>query len=99
MLASVFLSGRLGEKVAPNVRIVEVDGLRPGPTGVFVTHKIPVIAHRSLSATFLCAKEGAFVIVKGRLEVVEEFGLVVAAELEETFLLPKGAKRITESGE
>ena len=40
MLSSVFLTGRLGEKLDDKVRYVEVDRVIPGPTGKFLTDKL-----------------------------------------------------------
>ena len=99
MISSVTLSGRLGQKLSDSIRFVEVDSLTPGPTGVFSTIQIPVAVHRCLSASFLTAKEGSLVIVKGRLDVEEEVGLLVKAEYEEVFTLPDTLVKVTEKGE
>ena len=99
MLSTVILSGSLGDRLCEDIRYVETEDLQPGPSGVFVTQKIPVRVLRALSATFLTAKSGAFCMVKGRLEVDPQYGVLVRAEYEEVFLLPKGISKISEKGQ
>lgn len=99
MLSTVILSGSLGERVSDDIRLVEIEDLQPGPSGVFITQEVPVRVLRALSATFLTAKKGAFCMVKGRLEVDPQRGLLVRAEYEEVFLLPEGISKSSEKGQ
>ncbi|MCR5348261.1 MAG: hypothetical protein K6E59_01470 [Bacilli bacterium] len=94
MLCSVFLSGRLGKKPDPATRYVEVDEVIPGPTGTFRVHLIPVRARFSGKGAIFTAPEGAFAIVKGRLETDPDIGVYVQMELEEVFVPSPNVKII-----
>ncbi len=83
MLTSVYVSGRLGDSVGKNVRFVEVESPLAGTSGKRRIDLIPVYNPLGKSACFFKAKKGAFVIVKGRLEKNDEFGLYVHSEIEE----------------
>lgn len=41
MISAVFVTGRLGEKIAPLGRYVEIDRVLPGPTGHYGVDKVP----------------------------------------------------------
>lgn len=83
MLTSVYISGRLGDSAGKNVRYVEVESPLVGTGGKRRIELIPVYTPLGKSAFFFKAKKGAFIIVKGRLEKNDEFGLYVHSEIEE----------------
>lgn len=83
MLTSVYISGRLGDSAGKNVRYVEVESPLVGTGGKRRIDLIPVYTPLGKSAFFFKAKKGAFIIVKGRLEKNDEFGLYVHSEIEE----------------
>lgn len=83
MLTSVYVSGRLGDTVGKNIRYVEVDCPLVSAGGKRKTDLIPVLNPLGKSTCFFKAKKGAFVIVKGRLERHDDFGLCVHSEIEE----------------
>ena len=83
MLSSVYLTGRLGEVLADDLRYVELDDLVPGPDSRFDVHRIPVRNPRGVNSEFMRAKAGLYVVVKGRLSTDERIGLLVVSELEE----------------
>ena len=84
MLSSVFVSGRLGPapKEGERVRFVEVDRLVPEENSKFKVDRIPVKS-QGRCGQFFSAKEGSFIIVKGRIEMDEKYGLVIVDELSE----------------
>ncbi|MBQ2052770.1 MAG: hypothetical protein VZR76_04820 [Candidatus Enteromonas sp.] len=94
MLSSVFLSGRLGEKISPKTRYVEIDRVIPGPTGHFETDKFPVRSMLATEGPFMKAAVGTFVVLKGRLETDEDGKIVIVDELDEIFVMPKEMKKI-----
>ncbi len=83
MLSSVFLTGRLGEKLDDKVRYVEVDRVIPGPTGKFLTDKIPCRGLYGPRGRFMSAPAGSFIALKGRIEMDERHGLIIVAEIDE----------------
>ncbi len=83
MLTSVYISGRLGDSAGKNVRYVEVESPLVGTGGKRRIDLIPVYTPLGKSVFFFKAKKGAFIIVKGRLEKNDEFGLYVHSEIEE----------------
>lgn len=84
MLSSVFLSGRLGERIDEQTRLVEVDSLLP-TRGEFRVYNIPVRSSRSPLSSFFLAKKGSLIILKGRLEEEKPLGLYIALEIEEIY--------------
>lgn len=84
MLSSIYLAGSLGENVEKGIRIVEVESYIPGKEG-FVTQRIPVLCRLLPGSYFFTAPKGSLVIVKGRLENHEKYGLVVVNEIDEIF--------------
>lgn len=85
MLSSVYIAGKLGEILADGVRLVDVDGLLPGPDGAFKSFSIPVYSNMGRGSYFFEAPRGSLVIVKGRLEPKEGMGLVVINEIDEIY--------------
>lgn len=94
MLSSVYLSGRLGEIIAPKTRHVEVDRVVPGPTGHYETDKFIVRSMLAVDGPFMKLPAGTLIILKGRLETDPKLGLIIVDEIDELFTLPKGMKRI-----
>lgn len=83
MLSSVFLSGRLGKLIRPNLRYVEIDRVVPEKCGSYEVDRVKVRSMLSEKSQFYTALEGSGVVIKGRLQVDEEEGLIVVAEIEE----------------
>lgn len=91
MLSSVFVSGRLGKRLTPEIRLVEVDSVLPGPGGRFKVDSFPVLCPLSPSSLFFSAKDGSLIVIKGRLENDKAMGLVIVDEIDEIF--PCGEKK------
>lgn len=85
MISAVFVTGRLGEKIGPLGRFVEVDRVVPGPTGKYQVDKIPVFTYSGEGCLFMKAPIGSFITCKGHMETDEKLGVVVKMELEEIF--------------
>ncbi len=85
MISAVFVTGRLGEKIAPLGRYVEIDRVIPGPTGKYQIDKIPVFTYSGEGCLFMKAPNGSFISFKGHIESDERFGIVIRLELEEIF--------------
>ncbi len=83
MLSSVFLTGRLGDKVDEGVRFVEVDRVIPGPTGKFRTDRIPCRGLYGPRGRFMSAPKGSFIALKGRIEMDDRHGLIIVCEIDE----------------
>lgn len=85
MLSSVFISGRLGELINENYRYVEIDRVAYDNFGggKYEVDKIPV---RSMEkGRFYSYKTGSLIILKGRIEMDPELGLVVVDEIHELY--------------
>ncbi len=91
MISAVFVTGRLGEKITPLSRYVEVDRVIPGPTGRYEVDKIPVFTYAGEGCFFMQAPKGSFITVKGHMETDKTLGVIVKMELEE--ILPMGQKK------
>ncbi len=86
MISEVALSGRLGEKISPSMRYVEIDRVIDTPTGgKYEVDKIPVKSYGGKESHFMLAPLGALIVLKGRLETKEGVGLYVISELHEIF--------------
>ena len=85
MLSSVFVSGRLGEAVGKDVRLVEVDRVLSGAGGKFKVDAFPVRCLLGKSTLFFKAKEGSLIVLKGRLERDQDLGIVIVDEIDEIF--------------
>lgn len=85
MISAVFVTGRLGEKIAPLGRYVEIDRVLPGPTGHYGVDKVPVFTYSGEGCLFMKAPIGSFISFKGHIETQDGFGIVVKLELEEIF--------------
>lgn len=83
MLSSVYLSGRLGKKVFDNLRMIELDGLSPNPQGEFEITEVPVRSNLGGESALMHAKDGLYVVIKGRLCCHGTVGLCVLSEIEE----------------
>lgn len=83
MLSSVFLSGRLGPLSESNVRLVEVDRVIPEQGGRYGVFSFPVRCPLSKGSCFFTAKPGSSIVLKGRLEMDKEIGLLIVSEVEE----------------
>lgn len=83
MLTNVYLSGRLGDIVDKNIRYVEVECPLASQSGKRKYDYIPVYSPLGKSACFFKAKNGTFVIIKGRVKMDEKHGLIVHSEIEE----------------
>ena len=93
MISSVFVSGRLGEKLSHNLRYVEVD--RPVPEkGKFVTDSFLVKSQSYESSPFLKEPTGSYICFKGRIEKDVEHGFIIVIEIDEMYRFPEGTKRI-----
>lgn len=95
MISSIFVSGRLGKYIGDGIRLLEVDRLVPSKQGKYETDLIPVRSMLSESSTFYKAGDGTLAIIKGRLEMDKDHGLLIVAEVEEIFSLPEKMKRYT----
>lgn len=96
MITNVCIAGRVAGFANDFTRYVEVERVAPDSHYNIITDLIPV-AHFSKSSQnqFMRLKEGAFIIAKGRLEMIEGIGLSVVIEVFE--LLSHGvAKTILE---
>ena len=74
MISAVFVAGRLGEKIAPLGRYVEIDRVLPGPTGHYGVDKVPVFTYSGEGCLFMKAPIGSFISFKGHIET--EFGKI-----------------------
>ncbi len=83
MLSSIFLTGRLGDALDERIRYVEVDRIIPGPTGIFATDRFPCRGLYGPNGRFMTAPKGSSIVIKGRLEMDEKYGLIIVAELDE----------------
>ncbi len=93
MISSVFVSGRLGEKISDNLRYVEVD--RPIPEkGKFVTDSFLVKSQSYESSPFIKEPKGAYICFKGRIENDLDHGLIIVMEIDEMYRFPEGTRRI-----
>lgn len=59
MISAVFVTGRLGEKIAPLGRYVEIDRVLPGPTGHYGVDKVPVFTYSGEGCLFMKAPIGS----------------------------------------
>ncbi len=84
MICTVSLFGRLGPKPDGDSRIryVEIENPAPEDGYHFAVDRIPVKSQVRVGR-FFTAKEGAAIIVKGRLGTDPKYGLVVIDELSE----------------
>ncbi len=92
MISSVFLTGHLGDKVDEKIRYVEVDRVIPGPTGKFLTDRFPCRGLYGPKGRFMSAPNGSLIVIKGRLEMDEKYGLIIVAELDE--MVPYNEKSV-----
>ncbi len=93
MISSVFVSGRLGEKLSSNLRYVEVD--RPIPeNGKFVTDSFLVKSQSYESSPFLREPNGSYICFKGRIEKDKTHGFLIVIEIDEMYRFPEGTRRI-----
>ncbi len=83
MLSSVYLSGRLAEAPGSNMRYVEIERPLAGPGGRSRVDRVAVYCPLAQSTLFFKAPTGTFVVLKGRLETSEQYGLYVHSEIEE----------------
>ena len=83
MLSSIYLSGRLGKKVFDNLRMVELDALSPNSKGEFEVTEVPVRSNLGGDSALMHAKDGIYVVIKGRLCTHGAVGLCVLSEIEE----------------
>lgn len=87
MISAVFMTGRLGERISPLMRYVEIDRVIPGPTGKYEVDKIPVLTYAGEGCLFMKAPIGSFISLKGHLETRNNTDVIVCLELEEIFPL------------
>ena len=95
MLSSVYIAGKLGAKLGDGIRLVEVEGLVPGPDGAFTGTSIPVYSKMAKRSFFFEAPEGSLIIVKGRLENRPGTGLIVINEIDEIYSNKAGQQKTT----
>jgi hypothetical protein len=85
MISSVFVSGRLGKRVKPRFRYVEVDRVIPGESGRYEVDRFLVKSMLSPEGAFNTLPEGSYICFKGRLESDPEYGLIIVDELDEIY--------------
>lgn len=86
MISSVYMSGRLGDKINDEFRYIEVDRMFDDRGDrKLVTDKFPV--RSMVKGRFYDYPNGAMIILKGRIEMDEKLGLVIVDELDEIFPL------------
>lgn len=84
MLSSVYISGRLGDRIDEKFRYVEIDRLlQTDGHGNYIVDKIPV--RSMVNGKFYTAKNGTLIILKGRLEMNEKHGLIIVDEIDEFY--------------
>ena len=93
MISSIFMSGRLGNKLDDRTRYVEVDRPIPSDRG-FVTDRFIVRSHALSRTAFITQPNGAYICFKGRVEQDETLGVIFVLEMEEMYRFPEGTKRI-----
>lgn len=92
MISEVFLTGRLGEKIGPTMRYVEIERLSPAQNGGYEVDKVPVETYAGVGSHFMKAPLGSYIALKGHLETHKEYGLSVYIEMEEITPLKEGKK-------
>lgn len=92
MISEVFLTGRLGEKIGPTMRYVEIERLSPAQSGGYQIDKVPVETYAGTGSHFMKAAEGSYIALKGHLETNKDFGLSVYIEMEEILPLKEAKK-------
>ncbi len=86
MISEVMISGRLGANLSPTMRYVEIDRVISTPAGgKYEVDKVPVKTYGGKESHFMKAKEGALIVLKGRLETKSDLGVYVISEFHEIF--------------
>lgn len=94
MISDVFLTGRLTKVLDKTTRYVEIERLIPD-CGQFVVDYIPVsFWNKEPNSHFMKLDEGTLIVLRGRIQSEERFGIIVIAEQ----LAVLGKKTLTEVG-
>ncbi|MDY0100586.1 MAG: hypothetical protein WCZ47_02835 [Bacilli bacterium] len=94
MISDVFLTGRITKVLNKTTRYVEVERLVPDQ-GKYVVDNIPVsFWNKEPNSFFMKLNEGTLIVLRGRIQNEEQFGIIVIAEqlavLGEKSLQPQG---------
>lgn len=80
MISDVFLTGRITKVLNKTTRYVEVERLVPDQ-GKYVVDNIPVsFWNKEPNSFFMKLNEGTLIVLRGRIQNEEQFGIIVIAE-------------------
>jgi hypothetical protein len=89
MITTIMMIGLIDEVISPNTRYIRVQRPYRNNQGQFIEDLIPIrYWTRATNNYFMIMKTGTLIGIKGRIEMVEEFGLTIICDFLQSLHLP-----------